>query len=80
MSTEDDELCVVEVLETTEDEELLIVDVLETTEDEELIVEELVGRMLEELVLLEVDWTTLLLESGDVNSYISSLSPAPQYS
>jgi hypothetical protein len=34
----------------------------------------------EVLVLLEVVWTTLLLETRDVNSYISSLFPAPQYS
>jgi hypothetical protein len=45
----------------------LVVEVLEATEDKEL-------------VLLVVDWATLLLETRDVNSYISSLLPAPQYS
>jgi len=56
------------VLKTTEDEELLAVEVLETTEKLETTEE------------LEVDWRALLVERRDVNSYISSLTPAPQYS
>jgi transcriptional antiterminator Rof (Rho-off) len=64
------------VLKTTEDEELLAVEVLETTEDEELLAVE----VLETTEELEVDWIALLVERRDINSYISSLTPAPQYS
>jgi len=55
-------------------------EVLETTDDEELWVVDVDWTVLDELVEVEVDCTTLLLETGDVNSYISSLFPAPQYS
>jgi hypothetical protein len=58
----------------------LDVDELVTTEDEEVLDVDVVGSTMEELVLLEVDWTTLLLKTRDVNSYISKRLPAPQYS
>jgi hypothetical protein len=59
---------------------LSVDEMLVRSRDDVEVVELRDDELLDELVLLEVDETTLLLDTSDVNSYISSLFPAPQYS